>query len=305
MSQSSWSMLPERGSMWGIRSVLFTLNVLGYRVASILLIPIAAYFFLTGGRSRKASLNYLGRLHRHHPPAPAATLWQSYLHHLEFARILLDRLLIWQGRTDRFQFVTQGSEQLQQKGRSGAVLVGAHMGSFDALRSLAMSLENRVHVVMFRAHAQRINRVLQELNADSNLRVIELVPGDLNGVLDLKDCIDRGEHVALLADRHAPGPKERIARVPFLGEPAPFPQSPWILASLLECPVHLVVALRTGPRSYRILVEQLAQRVMLPKREREASILPHAAAFARRLEELCCQYPSQWFNYYDFWNSHE
>ena len=304
MSTAAWSNLPERGSLWGIRSVLFTLDFLGYRVASLMLIPIAAYFFATGGKSRRTSLNYLGRLHRHHPATPPATFWQAYLHHLEFARILLDRMLIWQGRTARFHFVTQGKELLQKKGRSGALLVGAHMGSFDALRSLAMGLENRVHVIMFRAHAQRINRVMQELNPATNLRVIELEPGDLNGVLELKDCLDRGEHVALLADRHAPGPKERVVLASFLGEPAVFPQSPWILASLLECPVHLTMAFRTGPRAYRILVEPLTERVILPRRQREDCILPHATAFARRLEELCCQYPRQWFNYYDFWNSH-
>lgn len=305
MSQSSWSTLPERGSIWGIRSVLFALNVLGYRFASALLIPIAAYFFLTGGRSRTASLSYLGRLHRHSPAAPEATLWQSYLHHLEFAQTMLERLLIWQGRTNGFQFATRGSELLQQKGCSGAVLLGAHLGNFNVLRALAMDFENRVNVTMFRAHAQRINRVLQELNAEMDLHVIELASGDLGGILELKDCIERGEHVALLADRHAPGPKERVARVSFLGEPAPFPQSPWILASLLECPVHLVMALRTGPRSYRVWVEPVAKRIVLPKGKRDTAVLPHAALFARRLEELCCQYPRQWFNYYDFWNPHE
>lgn len=305
MSQSSWSTLPERGSIRGIRSVLFALNVLGYRFASVLLIPIAAYFFLTGRRSRIASLKYLDRLHRHYPAAAKATLWQSYLHHLEFARTMLERLLIWQGHTNGFQFVTQGSELLQQKSCSGAVLLGAHLGSFDVLRALAMGFENRVHVTMFRAHAPRINRVFQELNANMDLHVIELASGDLAGILELKDCIDRGEHVALLADRHTPGPKERAVRASFLGESAAFPQSPWILASLLECPVHLVMALRTGPRSYRVWVEPVAERIVLPKGKRETGILPHAAWFARRLEELCCQYPRQWFNFYDFWNPHE
>jgi predicted LPLAT superfamily acyltransferase len=305
MSQASWSTLPERGSIWGIRSVLFALNMLGYRFASALLIPIAAYFFLTGGRSRIASLNYLRRLHRYNPGAPEATLWQSYLHHLEFAQTMLERLMIWQGRTHKFQFVTEGSELLQQKGRSGAVLLGAHLGSFDVLRALALGFENRVNVTMFRAHAPRINRVLRELNAGADLHVIELASGDLGGILELKDCIDRGEHVALLADRHAPGPKERSAHASFLGEPAPFPQSPWILASLLECPVHLVMAIRTGPRSYRVWVEPLAERIVLPKGKRETGVMPHAALLARRLEEVCCQYPRQWFNYYDFWNPHE
>ncbi len=302
---ASWAKLPERGSIWGIRFVLWVLNLLGYRIASIVIVPIVAYFYLTGKRSRQASRDYLARLHRLQPASPPPTFREGFRHHLEFAQGMLERLLMWQGKMDQFQFVTRGRELLERKGQSGAVLLGAHVGSFDALRSLALGLENRVHVVMFRSHAQRINSVLEEINPDANLRVIELVPGDINGVLHLKACIDRGEHIALLADRLAPSAKERVCWVPFLGSPAPFPQSPWILAGLLGCPVMMVMALRTGPRAYQVMVEPLAERIAIPRPDREKHLRPAIAAFALRLQELCCEYPRQWFNFYDFWNCHE
>ncbi len=303
--KASWSKLPERGSIWGIRSVLWTLNLLGYTVASLVLIPIVAYFFLTGKKSRRASLDYLRRLQRLQPKAPGATLWQAYRHHLEFAQTMLERLLLWQGKLDRFEFKTVNKELLEKKGVGGSILFGAHFGSFDALRVLALPLKNRVHLVMFRSHAKQINRVIEELSPDANLRVVEIVPGDINGVLDLKACIDRGEHVAILADRHAPGAKERVCQVPFLGENAAFPQSPWILASLLECPVLLITGVRTSKRSYRVSAEHLFDRVVLERKNRQDTLQPYVAAFAKRLEELCCEYPRQWFNFYDFWNSHE
>lgn len=305
MAAATWSKLPERGSLWGMRSVLFTLNVLGYRVASAMLVPIVGYFFLTGRRSRRASLDYLGRLHRHNPKLPTPTRWLSYQHHLQFAQLLLDRLLLWQGKLGQFQFETHGQELLERKASTGTVLLGAHLGSFDALRVLALRLENRIHVVMFRSHAAHINRLLGELSQDTNVRVLELVPGDINGMLELQACIDRGEHVALLGDRLAPGAKERVCRVPFLGADAAFPQTPWILAALLGCPVRLVTAMQTGPRAYRVMVEPLAERIVLPRKDREAHVRPYVTAFARRLEELCCEHPRQWFNFYDFWNCNE
>lgn len=305
MAAAAWSKLPERGSLWGMRSVLFTLNVLGYRVASALLVPIVAYFFLTGGRSRRASLDYLGRLHRHDPKQPPPTRWRSYQHHLQFAQLLLDRLLLWQGKLEQFQFETHGRELLESKAGKGAVLLGAHLGSFDALRALGQGLERRIHVVAFRAHAAQINRVQAELNPDANVRVLELTPGDINGILELKACIDRGDHVALLGDRLAPSAKERVCRVPFLGADAAFPQSPWILAALLDCPVRLVTAMQTGARAYRVRVEPLAERIALPRKDRESHVRPYVTAFARRLEELCCDHPCQWSNFYDFWNRDE
>ena len=83
MKPPLWAKIPERGSQWGIRVVLFLLNTMGYGVAALSLLPIAGYFFLTGGAARRASLAYLARLYGAHPELRGGpSLWTSYLHHL-------------------------------------------------------------------------------------------------------------------------------------------------------------------------------------------------------------------------------
>jgi len=191
---AEWTQAPERGADWAMRSLLFALNILGYTVGRIFLIPIAAYFVITGGRSRRASREYLARLHALDRSAPKPTLFQVYLHHLEFAHVLMERALLWQGKTDKFQFSGHGKELLESSGKLGSVLLGAHFGSFDALRILAKEMNCRVNVVMYRAHAQKINKLLEDLNPDTNVQVIEMTPGDTEGVLKLKQCIERGLH---------------------------------------------------------------------------------------------------------------
>jgi predicted LPLAT superfamily acyltransferase len=295
---AEWTEAPERGANWAMRSLLFALNILGYSVARIFLIPIAAYFVLTGGRSRRASRDYLARLHAIDPSAPKPTLFQVYLHHLEFAHVLMERALLWQGKTNKFQFSGHGKELLEGSTKLGSVLLGAHFGSFDALRILAKEMNCRVNVVMYRAHAQRINKLLEELNPDTNIQVIEMTPGDTEGVLKLKQCIERGEHVAMLADRVAPGARQRALEVDFLGAKASFPEGPWLLASIFACPVIFVSAARTGPRSYYVSVDPLADVIVRQPQIMEA----HIQKYARRLETHCRRYPRQWFNFYDFWN---
>jgi predicted LPLAT superfamily acyltransferase len=295
---AEWTQAPERGAGWAMRSLLFALNILGYTVARIFLIPIAAYFVITGGRSRRASRNYLARLHAIDRSAPKPTLFQVYLHHLEFAHVLMERALLWQGKTNKFQFSGHGKELLEGGSKIGSVLLGAHFGSFDALRILAKEMNCRVNVVMYRAHAQKINKLLEDLNPDTNVQVIEMTPGDTEGVLKLKECIERGEHVAMLADRVAPGARQRAVDVDFLGAKASFPEGPWLLASVFACPVIFVSAARTGPRSYYVSVDQLADVIV-----RQPQVLQgHIQKYARRLETHCRRYPRQWFNFYDFWN---
>ncbi len=301
MSKKSWSTMPERGSLWAIRCLVFVLSLLGYRVASALLPPIVAYFFITGRRSRRASMDYLARLNRFDSATAKPSLARSYQHHLEFARTILDRVLLWQGRLEQFRFSGSGRELLAGSEGTGVMIVGSHLGSFDLLRVLAMDFEKVVHVVMYRSNAKQINSILEALNPDANLRVIELDPGDIAGVIQLKTCVEHGDHIAILVDRHPPGPRKRVCRIPFLGDEVEFPESPWVLAELLGCPVVLATAVRTGSRKYEITVEPLTTRVIPRKESRENGSKEHVAAFARRLEDLCRAYPLQWFNFYDFW----
>jgi predicted LPLAT superfamily acyltransferase len=86
----------------------------------------------------------------------------------------------------------------------------------------------------------------------------------------------------------------------FLGHPAPFPQGPFVLAHLLECPVYLFFCLKEGER-YRVHLEHFAERVILPRRERQSALAGYAQRYARRLEAYCQRAPLQWFNFFDFW----
>lgn len=295
---TAWTKTPERGSIWAMRSLFWALNFFGYHVAKVFLVPIVAYFVITGGKSRRSSRDYFSKLRSVDREAPSPTLRQVFRHHLDFAQTLLERALLWQGKMEAFQFSGTGKELLEQQGKGGCVLLGAHFGSFDALRILAGEMKCRVNVVMYRAHAQRINKFLEELNPATNLRVVELIPGDMEGILSLKKCIERGEHVAMLADRLAPAVKQRISKVTFLGSEAPFPEGPWHIASIFDCPVLFVAAARVGAKTYQITVEPIAERI-----ERRQDILTgHIQNFAQRLETLCRRHPTQWFNFYDFWN---
>jgi predicted LPLAT superfamily acyltransferase len=302
MKAPVWAKMPERGSPWGIRLVLFLLNTVGYGIARLILLPIVGYFFLTGRDARGASLAYLQRLHRVHPDVDGpSSLWNSYRHHLHFALTLLDRLWLWQGKLEKFHFEEHGRHYLQRQDGKGVLLLGAHLGSFDALRTFSLAAGLKIHIVMHRAHAQKINAVINALHPNANFRVIELTPGDMGMIFTLKDCVERGEMIAMVGDRIPPQVKQRVTWVPFLGEKAPFPQHAWLLASLLECPVCLTIGLRTGHRRYCVFAEPLAERVELPHLEREERLQGYILQYARRLEELCCAYPYQWFNFYDFW----
>ena len=122
-------------------------------------------------------------------------------------------------------------------------------------------------------------------------------------MLRARDMVERGELLALLADRVSEG--ERAVAVDFLGAKARFPVGPFFLASVLRCPVYLTFGLYREPNRYELYCEPFAERVVLPRRERDRAVVEYVQRYAERLEHFCRLAPDNWFNFYDFWDTQE
>lgn len=108
-----------------------------------------------------------------------------------------------------------------------------------------------------------------------------------------------GEWVVIAADR-VPVHGGRTVEVTFLGDRAPLPIGPYVMASLFACPVYLMFVLRRGGRNHAYF-ERFAERVTLPRASRDAALAAYAQNYAERLEHYLRLEPLQWFNYYPFW----
>jgi predicted LPLAT superfamily acyltransferase len=303
-----WTRIAERGSLWGLRFTAWLLRAAGRGPTLVLVTAVAGYFFLTDRAGRRASAAYLRRIYA--TPAGRAALgrapgaWDSFLHYRAFALSIVDRLSIWFGRTGDFQLELHGFEPFDRlaEQKRGAIVLGAHLGSFDVMRMLAAHHQTVVNVLMFTANAPHINQILRELSPEIETHVITVDPESVQAVFEVRRCLARGEHVAILADRIEPGDRRRASRVPFLGGQALLPQAPFLLASLLGCPVLLVAALRRGPQRYQVFTEVLAEKVQLPRLGREEGVRALLTSYAERLEHYCQRAPYEWFNFYDYFS---
>jgi predicted LPLAT superfamily acyltransferase len=157
-----------------------------------------------------------------------------------------------------------------------------------------------VNAVVYSEHAPVFRRALETANADFAVNHIHVTQVGPETILSLKDKIERGELLVIVGDRTPAAENGRVCSVDFLGAPADFAQGPFVLACLLECPVYLFFCLREGD-GYRLYLEPFAERVELPRRDRDAALREYVRRYARRLEEHCLRAPYQWFNFYDYW----
>lgn len=311
MNQTAhWSKLAEVGSTWGLRFTFATYRLLGERVTRLLLHPIVFWFFLFAPRARRASRDFLARLHAAGGFDHAPTWRDVYRHIHAFADAALDKVAAWMGRIDydRILFEKQADLYALRDSGRGAVVIGSHLGSLETARALAAHLgqQRAINAIVYTEHAIRFNEILARTNPGFAVNLIHVGRLGPDTAIELTDKIERGELLFIVGDRTPPAENGRVSQAEFLGASAPFAQGPFILASLLKCPVYLFFCLAEetgGKRRFRIHFEHFADQIDLPRKAREQVLATWTQRYAERLASYCRAAPLQWFNFYDFWRS--
>ncbi|HUN49207.1 MAG TPA: hypothetical protein VMU85_21920 [Stellaceae bacterium] len=290
-----WTTRHERGALPLIRFMAWIALQLGRPIARLVLYPICLYFLIFSDASRRASRQYLSRV-LDHPPR-----WRdTFRHYHAFASCVLDRIYFLNDQLQLFDIHAEGEEIaidiLRRAG--GCILVGAHIGSFEATRALGRRQPDlRVSLVMFEENARKVQTVLNAINPKLAMDVISL--GKADSMIEVRERLERGDFVGILADRSING--ESQLRVPFLGTTAAFPLGPFQMAALLRQPVVLMLGLYRGGRRYDVHFEPLAEANALPAGRRDAEAERVLRLYVERLEHYCRLAPFNWFNFYDFW----
>ncbi len=304
--KAAWAEREERGSVWLLRFMAWLASTLGRRVARLVLHPITAYFVLFSPAARRNSIRYLRRALGREPG------WaDGYRHVHTFASMVLDRLYFARGDVAQFDLRHSGGALLDEalaQGR-GAVMLGAHLGSFEALQAVGEQHANRrIAMVMYPANAQNIQRVLGAVAPANTLKIITI--GHPGTTLAIRDWLDGGGLVGMLGDRvlhEGQDGKEQqgdVMPLPFLGHNAPFGLGPLRLSMLLRRRVFFMTALFRGGNRYEVRFELLADFSERPTdaAAREAQLHTALQAYVAKLEALCVEAPYNWFNFHDFWN---
>ena len=296
----SWAAQREQGSARVTRFALWV-ALRGGRALSAPLVWVATGWFLLVSRgARLASRDYLGRVLGRKPG-----LQDVARHFHSFGLAVLDRVQLLGAPADIFDIRTEGIYAVLAvlaQGR-GCILLGAHLGSFEVLRRVAMEAPVPVWALMYRRNAGALTPLLDRLAPSLHQRVLEI--GDTASMIRARECVDRGEIVGILADR-APegiGSVHRMVTVPFLGGAAAFPSGPFVLASMLSAPVVLFHAVRTGKRRYQVTFEPFVDHVVLRRSSRAADLRNVVGKYAAALESACLAHPYQWFNFFPFWET--
>jgi len=286
-SGSQWTAEPERGNAVLLRMMAFVALRLGRVPARCILYFIAAYFFAFAPAARRSSREYLRRALGREPTAR-----DRFRQMFSFAATILDRFYLIRDPYGLLTITTEGHEFMREclaRGR-GAILLGAHLGSFE-MPSAVGRRQPGLHVALA-MYGHDTNRLAMELLRASPAGAPEIIPlGHLEAMLRIRDCLDEGKFVGMLADRTVGDSHAQV--VSFLGRPALFPSGPMRVAAVLRRRAIFMTGLYRGGNRYHVVFRPLADFSRLAPGGRETVAL---------LEEYSRSDPYNWFNFYDFWH---
>lgn len=293
-NRADWTRDRERGSESLLRAMAWFSLHAGRRLGRIILQGVVAYFFLFAPRARRHSLDYLARaLGR---PPRARDRWR----HLEcFATCIHDRVYLVNDQFERFEITIDGEALMEEQLATGcgAILMGAHMGSFEMMRSVGRRQSLEVALAMYEENARKIATVLAALAPRQSPDIIPL--GHLDAMLKIAERLERGVFVGVLGDRTLADEPTQI--VELLGSRARLPTGPMRAAAILRCRVIFMVGLYRGKNRYRVVFAPLADFSAIDSASREAAVRAAVAGYAALLDRYCRSDPYNWFNFFDFW----
>jgi predicted LPLAT superfamily acyltransferase len=290
-----------RGSLAGYKIFLGLLRYTGLPFAYFLLRFVAFYFLLFLPKAFKP-------IHHFYRKRFAFSFFRSlqmvYKNYYVFGQVLLDKVAVMAGFPAKFSFTYDGEEYLRKMVEEGAggLLISAHIGNFEMAGNMLERLKTDVNIIMFDAEHEKIKNYLDSVTR-RKFNVIA-IKEDNSHIYEINKAFREKQMVCIHGDRYVKGSK--TMSVEFLGEKACFPTGPFYLAMKFNVPVSFVFAMKDSASHYHFFATppRFYQQQGI-QQKRDQTIQTIIKDYIYVLESTIRKYPSQWFNYYNFWETDE
>ena len=222
--------------------------------------------------------------------------WYTYVNHCLFAQVVVDRFSVFAGK--RFKLDIDGYEYFQQLEleTKGFVILSSHIGCYEVAGYSLISKSKRFNALVFGGEKATVMKGRQEALSEHNIRMI-LVREDMSHLFIVNEVLSNNEIMSMPADRIVGSAK--VVKVNFFGETASLPAGPFSVATMNGLDALAVNVMKISAKRYKVYVTRLSYDTQAPRKQQMQQL---ANCYVEELERRVRQYPSQWFNFYDFWS---
>lgn len=287
----------SKGSVLGQKIVFILISIFGVVPAYLLCIFICIHYTRTNKKASNAI-----RIFRTHLGLKTSVL-DTFRHFYAFAISLVDRYAFLIGKNKLFSFESIQEDLIPSMldKKKGVIILGAHIGNWEIAGNL---LSNRItadiNLVMMDAEEKAMKKIMQKASRNRKMKVIPVNKDPLELVINVKNALAANEIVCFHGDRLF-GQKGQEHE--FLGEKVQFPLGPFIMAATTGSPIVPVIITKKGFKKYVFKAYAPIQFDGVTRENRDKYIFTALERYVGILEQVVKEYPDQWFNFYDFWET--
>ena len=295
MTQPWWRRFRVKGVFWR--------QILRWAVLNVpiwiepLVIAWWSAFFLLWGPGRRGVMRNLAAIKP--GSSPIANFFRTYRVFWNYAWTITDNIRHReQEMIPDWQF--DGIEHFEETRTlgAGAIILTAHMGSYDLGASLFAQFSMRKIVVVRAPEVDPDTQQYEESNPDNRVRAGFHTAAASDLALDLLDSVRNGEIIAITGDRVTPAIASIEGRL--FGKPFRMPSGPFALAMASRAPIFPMFIMRRGRRRYELRTTQPII-VTRTSRNRDEDIRRAAGEWTRHLESAVSAAWQQWFAFEPFY----
>lgn len=276
--QKQWQGTTD-GTPWMQRALVSMYRYLPLRVLYAVMALVVPFYMLFNRTGFKAQHDFF----RHRLGyGSLRTFCCIYRNHFLFGQVVLDRFAAFAGK--KFNFIVDGQPLFDSfsTAPSGFVFLSAHVGCYELAGLFLNPKEKVINALAFGGESSTVMAGRNRLFQGRKIRMVPVTDG-ISHLFALNSALDRGEIVSMPADRLLGSTK--YVECQFFGATAHFPKGPFALARAKEVPLLAVFVMKENVHTYHAFVRQVENQQQ----------------FASELETIVRRYPTQWYNYYDFW----
>lgn len=279
------------GNGWMHRHLIHALRYIDVRImyvfAYIFIIPVV----LLVNYSRRTSYSFYRDILRY---GRLKSMWMVYANHCRFAENVVDKFAMYAGK--KFKVQIEGLDKFNTLAakNEGFLHMSSHIGNYE-IAGYSISTPKVINAVVYAFEKASVMEGRSDMFSKTNVRMITMKE-DMSHLFEIDQAVCRGEIVSFPTDRCFN--TSRSIAMEFLGKTAHFPQGPFSVATMRDLDVLAVNVMKEGWTKYHIYVTPLPYDRSTKRAEQMKQL---SAAYVAELERMVLKYPSQWYNFFDFW----
>jgi len=212
-----------------------------------------------------------------------------------FAQAIIDKFAMYAGR--HFDIDIEGYEHFSRLSSmpQGFIQLSSHVGNYELAGYSLSAKEKPINALVYFGEKESIMNNRNRMFQNTFIRMIP-IRQDMSHMFAINNALSEGEIVSIPADRIWGSP--RALSLNFLGCKAQFPEGPFRVATSRKLPVLAVHVMKTSSLHYHIHVTPLKYDQTASRQQQVQQL---AEQYVAELERIVRRYPTQWYNYFDFW----